>query len=97
MRIDFKKLRYALEFFAPLLPRKVLKPYLAVLAQVQGVLGDFNDHATAAHLLQKLAADVGAPLNPAIGPWLDHERETLAAACADALAVWIHADPPWMA
>jgi len=97
MRIDFKKLRYALEFFAPLLPRKALKPYLAVLAQVQGVLGDFNDLATAGRLLQVLAAEIGAPLNPAIGPWLDHERETLAVACTDALALWIHADPPWRA
>jgi len=97
MRLDFKKLRYALEFFAPLLSRKLLKPYLAVLAQVQGVLGDFNDHAVAGRLLQELTAHTESPLSPEVGLWLDREREVLVTACTDALALWIHADPPWMA
>ena len=47
LRIAFKKLRYTLEFFAPLLPPKRLKRQLAKLSQLQDELGQINDLATA--------------------------------------------------
>ena len=50
MRIAFKKLRYTLEFFAPLLSQRKLKPYLAGLSQLQDELGLINDHVTALSL-----------------------------------------------
>lgn len=52
MRIAFKKLRYTLEFFAPLLPQRRLKPYLAALGQLQDELGLINDHVTAEALIR---------------------------------------------
>ncbi|HRE18096.1 MAG TPA: CHAD domain-containing protein [Rhodocyclaceae bacterium] len=90
LRISFKKLRYALEFFAPLLPARRSKPYLAALAQVQGVLGDYNDHANAWQLAGELADVAGGQLPAAV-------QQVLAAACTDALAVWMNAESPWQA
>jgi CHAD domain-containing protein len=43
LRIEGKKLRYLMEFFAELYPAKSLKPLLKALKQLQGILGDFND------------------------------------------------------
>ncbi len=43
LRIAFKQLRYAVEFFAPLLPRKAARNYLAALANTQNALGFIHD------------------------------------------------------
>lgn len=53
MRIAFKKLRYTLEFFAPLVAQKKLRPYMASLTQLQDELGLINDHITAEALVEK--------------------------------------------
>ena len=54
MRIAFKKLRYALEFFAPILPAKRLRQYQPALAQIQDLLGQLNDLVTASRLIKEL-------------------------------------------
>ncbi len=51
MRIAFKKLRYTLEFFAPLLPPQRLKAYLAAIGHLQEQLGLINDQMSAESLL----------------------------------------------
>ncbi|MDR2837148.1 MAG: CHAD domain-containing protein [Azonexus sp.] len=51
LRIEFKKLRYATEFFASLLPANRLAPHLAALNGLQDELGQINDYATARALL----------------------------------------------
>lgn len=56
LRIAFKKLRYALEFFAPLLPEKRLRAYQPALAELQDRLGRLNDLATAARLIAETHA-----------------------------------------
>lgn len=43
LRIGFKRLRYALEFFAPLMAEKVLSDYLKQLSRLQDDLGHLND------------------------------------------------------
>jgi len=43
LRIDGKKLRYLLEFFADLFPRETVKQFVAELKQLQDILGEFND------------------------------------------------------
>lgn len=45
LRIICKKLRYLLEFFAPLLPEKSLGPILKPLKKLQDNLGLFNDYS----------------------------------------------------
>lgn len=44
LRIECKKLRYLLDFFASLFPAQALKPQLRALKQLQTILGDFNDY-----------------------------------------------------
>lgn len=43
LRIAFKQLRYGLEFFSPLLPKKACASYLAALVRTQDALGFIND------------------------------------------------------
>lgn len=43
LRIAFKQLRYGVEFFAPLLPRKSVTTYLGTLTRTQNALGFIND------------------------------------------------------
>jgi CHAD domain-containing protein len=56
VRIDAKRLRYALEFFASLASRRTRTETVKTLARVQGVLGDANDTIIALHRLEQLAA-----------------------------------------
>jgi inorganic triphosphatase YgiF len=65
LRIRCKKLRYTAEFFRTLFARKLAKPYLAALADVQGHLGSLNDAAVARALLAELARADG-DLPPAL-------------------------------
>lgn len=57
LRIVAKKLRYSAEFFAPLYDKRKTRLFLAALSEVQEVLGQINDVATAHRLLDGLAAD----------------------------------------
>lgn len=43
VRLGCKKLRYLLEFFADLFPKKQIRPLLKALKQLQDNLGEFND------------------------------------------------------
>lgn len=74
VRIAAKKLRYAAEFFQPLLPAQPLKQQLRLLAALQDGLGRLNDLATADALLAQLARDAEAP-----APALAYARGYLAA------------------
>jgi inorganic triphosphatase YgiF len=69
LRIAAKKLRYAVEFFAGLYPRKRACPYLAALAALQDVLGALNDAAVAQRLLAELAAPRGQAAG-IVGGWM---------------------------
>ncbi|WP_105133145.1 CHAD domain-containing protein [Burkholderia sp. BE12] len=56
VRIDAKRLRYALEFFASLASRRTRNETIKTLARVQSVLGEANDAMVALHHLEQLAA-----------------------------------------
>ncbi|WP_175819134.1 CHAD domain-containing protein [Burkholderia sp. BCC0419] len=56
VRIDAKRLRYALEFFASLASRRTRNETVKTLARVQSVLGEANDAMVALHHLEQLAA-----------------------------------------
>lgn len=86
MRIAFKKLRYTLEFFAPLLAPGKLKPYLAALSQLQDELGLINDHLTAETLIAKALA--GRPVG-AIHGWISGRHTLLVSHLPDALETWL--------
>jgi inorganic triphosphatase YgiF len=57
LRIEVKKLRYAVDFFRPLFKDKAGKAYQKALAGVQDTLGGLNDLAVAHRLLQHLTVD----------------------------------------
>jgi adenylate cyclase len=57
LRIVLKRLRYGLEFFAPLWPEAVVSTYAKALAALQEDLGDINDAAMGNRLLAELAAE----------------------------------------
>lgn len=56
VRIDAKRLRYALEFFASLASRRTRNETVKTLARVQSILGEANDTIVALHHLEQLAA-----------------------------------------
>ena len=86
MRIAFKKLRYAAEFFAPLLPAKRLAPTLAALARLQDELGQINDHVTAESLLKEVLAH--RPAGPLHG-WMAGRHALLVERLPAALHEWL--------
>ena len=57
LRIATKKLRYAAEFFSGVYSRKVTRPYIQKLSQLQNVLGTLNDQVVAQRLLAQIAGD----------------------------------------
>ena len=88
LRIGIKRLRYALEFFAPLIAAKPLQRLLEKLAALQGTLGSINDLANAGALLMACADD-DARLREAvtlIGGWHGPRHQTLLADFAVQLA-----------
>ena len=91
MRIAFKKLRYSLEFFAPLLPQRRLKPYLAALSQLQEELGLINDHVTAETLITE--ALEGHPAGPVHG-WICGRHALLISEVPEVLQTWLAQSAP---
>lgn len=59
LRLDAKRLRYALEGLATLFPRKRVQAHLDALSDIQDDLGRANDAAVAARLLQELRPPAG--------------------------------------
>ncbi|MCB1906847.1 MAG: CHAD domain-containing protein [Rhodocyclaceae bacterium] len=57
LRISLKKLRYAIEFFSPLFPRKALKRFNAKLARAQEHLGYLNDVEVGNRRMRQWAGD----------------------------------------
>lgn len=91
MRIVFKKLRYTLEFFTPLLPPRRLKPYLQALGRLQDELGLINDHITAETLISAVSS--GRPPGPIHG-WIAGRHALLVGELPEALDTWLAQPAP---
>ncbi len=59
LRIEGKKMRYAVEFFASLYPKGAAKPYRKSLVGIQDSLGALNDAVVGHRLLDELEAAMG--------------------------------------
>ena len=92
MRIAFKKLRYALEFFTPLLPERRLAPYLAALTSLQDELGRLNDHVTAEALL---CSTLGRGDASVAHGWIAGRHLLLLETLPAAIEVWLEQKAPW--
>jgi inorganic triphosphatase YgiF len=66
LRIEIKKLRYAVEFLAPIFPAKAVRRFVRGTADLQDILGRLNDEAVTDRLLQSLG-DTDAELSHATG------------------------------
>lgn len=65
LRIKLKKLRYAVEFFSALLPKRRTAQLLARLSELQDVLGGLNDATVARALTAELVSQRQNPGDPA--------------------------------
>jgi CHAD domain-containing protein len=63
LRIECKKLRYLIEFFASLFPPKKVRQLVDQLKQLQDNLGDFNDLSIQQEYLLSIAAELPASDN----------------------------------
>ncbi|MDD2740800.1 MAG: CHAD domain-containing protein [Rhodocyclaceae bacterium] len=92
MRIYFKRLRYCLEFFTPLLPKRNLRPYLAALNQLQNELGHINDLITAETLIGEA---LGKHKSDLANGWIAGRHALLIAALPDTLETWLKQKGAW--
>lgn len=93
LRIACKKMRYSLEFFAPLLRRERLKPYLKGLAEVQDLLGKLNDQVVADRLLRELHPETEPA--PLASGWLAGRKDLLAQTLGVELESFLSRRRPW--
>ena len=75
LRIAFKKLRYALDFFAPVLSSKRLAAYQDSLVTIQDLLGTLNDQVTASLLIKEVHPK--GELDPLTRGWIAGRTELL--------------------
>ena len=78
LRIEGKKLRYAMEIFACVFPPAVRVRCTDALERLQKTLGDFTDHASAADRFRRWANDKSALANRDTLERLQREEESLA-------------------
>ncbi len=94
VRIRAKRLRYALDVLAPVLPPKPTRRYVGQLARVQDELGALNDAVVAAQLLPRLARAAGIDARPALD-WLEERRRQHSLGAEAALAALARLRRPW--
>ena len=96
LRKELKKLRYAVEFFAPLYPAKRVDPFLKHLKKLQTVFGDLNDAATVRAMLT--GADTPASDDPtaqrAVGWVIGASQARAEFTWAGAKALWKNLEKP---
>lgn len=88
LRIAGKKLRYALEIFAPVFPQRERVRCQDALERLQHVLGEFTDHASAADRFRRLARDGRTSLDREALDDLRRRESGLAADARKAFVKW---------
>ena len=92
LRIAFKRLRYALEFAAPLLPAGKVRRYGVATAEMQALLGAMNDLAVAEALVAELRQ---RRTNDLVHGWLAGQAVLLHNLLPAVLDGFLEARPPW--
>ncbi len=92
LRIAFKRLRYALEFMAPLYPRKAVRRYVTAAGEMQELLGALNDTVVAEALIAEHRHLGHASL---FSGWLRGRGELLRELMPTAIEAFKSAPPPW--
>lgn len=94
LRIAFKKLRYALEFFAPILPSKRLVNYQKSLETLQDLLGTLNDQVTASRLIKEMHPK--GESGPLTRGWIAGRVHLLLVALNAELRKFVAGKKPWL-
>lgn len=92
LRLALKRLRYGLEFMAPLLPAKRLKPYQKYLECCLEGLGRLSDLDTARNLVRSWQAERRTLL---LQGWLAGQSQALLPQIRRTVGNWLEATPPW--
>lgn len=92
LRVAFKQLRYALEFFCPILDGPLLTDYHQSATSLQEMLGRLNDLAVASQLI---AAPLHGGKGAAIQDWLAAQTESLLPEFGILLAEFQQRPVPW--
>ena len=93
LRIEFKKLRYALDFFGPILPHKRLMDYQSSLATIQDLLGTLNDQVTASRLIKEMHPK-GEP-DPLTRGWIAGRTQLMISTLETELKRFLASKKPW--
>ncbi len=66
LRIEFKKLRYLIEFFADLLPKRRTGKIVAEIKKIQTILGNYNDYCIQIAFLNHFVDDARVEMSNAL-------------------------------
>jgi CHAD domain-containing protein len=88
LRIAGKKLRYALEIFAPVFAPAAWARCQSALERLQETLGEFTDHASAADRFRRLARDASMSADRRTLDVLQRHEDTLASEARKAFEKW---------
>ena len=91
LRIALKRLRYSLEFMAPLYPRKAVRCYLDAVSDLLELLGSMNDIVVA----QQYIASQRSKPDPLLSGWLAGQGALLHELLPAALDDFRQVHPPW--
>ncbi len=92
LRVSYKRLRYALEFFAPLFPSERLRHYHLAASRLQEMLGQLNDLAVAVELSSEaLSGEQGE----VVRCWLAGQTERLLPELGELLSDFRQQAVPW--
>lgn len=92
LRIQFKRLRYAVEFFSPLYPAAAIGTYTAALKSMQEKLGQINDFERALVVESKAPEAVRCEL---LAGWLSASQQTRIKALSKAARRFAALRSPW--
>ncbi|HNC50968.1 MAG TPA: CHAD domain-containing protein [Accumulibacter sp.] len=92
LRVAYKRLRYTLEFFAPLFPGESMRNYHLAASNLQEVLGQLNDLAVAGELTREaLPGKLGDP----VCDWLLQRTDSLLPKLNHLLEEFRQQPAPW--
>ena len=92
LRVAYKRLRYVLEFFAPLFPGAVLRDYHVAASGLQEMLGSLNDLAVATELTAEALPDQHGE---AIRCWLEAQSARLLPELGALVGAFREQAAPW--
>ncbi len=92
LRVAFKQLRYALEFFAPILDKPAFLAYHQAASALQELLGQLNDLAVAAQLV---AEGLPAKQGQVVQDWLQQRSALLMPGMNGVLDAFLQQPAPW--